>query len=77
MAISSRMRFSVSGEGFSLGAAQEGIVAGDQFAFERAVAEHLAEDQGLRQVIVQVRVESGFCAMAFSKTAMAWSYSRL
>ena len=46
--------FRFPAEGFSLGAAQEGIVAGDQFAFERAIAIHLAEDQGLRQVIVQV-----------------------
>ncbi len=49
------MRFSVSGDGIQFGASQKRVAARDEFAFQRAVAEHLAEDQRLRQVIVQVR----------------------
>src|ERR1019366_8278459 len=42
------------GGGFELGTAQEGVGAGDELAFEGAVAEHLLEDQGLREVVVEV-----------------------
>ena len=44
------------GRGVHFGAPQEGIVARYQFAFERAVAEHFAEDQRLGDVVVQVRL---------------------
>ena len=38
--------------GVQLGAAQERVVAADEFAFERPVAEHLAEQNRLGEVIV-------------------------
>ena len=76
LAISSRMRFSGFGRGIQLGAAQKGVVAGDEFAFERAVAEHLAEDQRLRQVVVQVR-DVGILRDGLFEDGDGLSYSRL
>ena len=76
LAISSRNALLGLRRGIQLGAAQKGIVARDQFAFERAIAVHFAEDERLRQVVVQVGI-AGILRDARSKSAMAWSYSRL
>src|ERR1039458_6563689 len=41
------------GGGFDLGTAPERAGAGDEFAFEGAIAEHLLEDEGLREVVME------------------------
>ena len=54
LAISSRNALLGLRRGVQLGAPEKGIAARYQFAFERTVAVHFAEDERLRQVIVQV-----------------------
>ena len=53
--ISFKKRCSVSRRGIELGAAQQGVVARNQFAFERAIPIHLAEYDGLGRMVVQIR----------------------
>ena len=53
----------MAGYGIHLRTPQKGIGAGNQLAFERAIAVHLLEHQRLRQVVVQLRIV-GLAAMA-------------